>query len=95
MNELDKEVARRVRQGWRVAHQSERGVQMVRPRRFPIGGLVLFVIPGIGCGALLDLWLGYAFALVMLVVTLLVYAAKRDELAFLALDEAGAVTVQS
>ena len=74
---LEREIASRVRQGYRVLAQTDTTAQLVKPKSFSAGWAIMwFLVFGVG-----------------LVVYLLYYAGKKDQQAYLAVDEAGRLLI--
>jgi hypothetical protein len=82
---LQQEVARLTGQGWQVISQAETSAQLKKPRDWSRTGLVLFVfLPLVGGCLWYPLW---GVAVVGLLLVLVDYLVKQDELVFLSADQ--------
>ena len=83
---LDAEIVRLTRKGWQIVSRQETAVQMKKPRRFSVAGLVLFIALPALVGILIwstALWV----ALGGLVLVLLDYLLRRERLEYITTED--------
>lgn len=89
---LDQELGRYTAQGWRIVSQTDHGFQVAQPKKLnSLGICFLTILPAVlGCLALLlvpQVAIGiFILAGIGLVLTLIDYAVKKEELRYITAD---------
>lgn len=86
MMALDVEIARYAAEGFRIVSRTGTSAQLVKPKQFNFW-LALFFLIGLG-------WV-FGIGVILLIIYVLYYIAKREEQVYLAVDPGGNVSVVS